>query len=75
MQTKVIFNTSKRLKEAAMKKARAKGMSLSTVLNLATQAFVSDVIVIDVVASDIKEARSQKSIPANEVYDRFGVSL
>lgn len=75
MQTKVIFNTDKRLKMAAMQKARAKGMTLSAVLNLATQAFVDDAIVIDAVARDIEEARAQKSTSAKTVYKKFGVSL
>jgi len=75
MQTKVIFNTDAGLKRAAMEKARAKGMSLSAVLNLTTQAFVDGAISVDAVAHDIKEARSQKSVPAKSVYKKFGMPL
>lgn len=75
MKTTVIFNTDRGLKTAAMKKARAKGMTLSSVLNLATQAFVDGAIEIDVVARNIAEARAQKSVPAKAVYKKFGVPL
>ncbi len=74
MNTKIIFNTDKNLKEAAQKKARQQGLTLSAVLNLATQAFVNDDIRIDVLARDLAEARKGRSIPAAEVYRRLGIS-
>ena len=77
MTTKVIFNTDKKLKAAAMKKARGQGITLSTVLNFATRAYVDDRMQIDVVARDLAEARKEiregKLIPAAEVYRRFGI--
>ena len=59
MNTKIIFNTDKELKSAAQKKARAQGLTLSAMLNLATRAFVDDDIKIDVVGHDIARAREE----------------
>ena len=73
MNTKLIFNTDSKLKIAAQKKARARGLTLSAMLNLATQAFVDDDIKIDVIARDLAEARRGKGIPAAEVYRRLGI--
>jgi predicted transcriptional regulator len=73
MNTKIIFNTNKKLKSAAQKKARAQGLTLSAMLNLATRAFVDNDIIIDVIARDLAEARQGKSIPAAEVYRRLGI--
>lgn len=40
MNTQVIFNIDKKLKEKAMKKSRREGVAFSSVLKLATKAFV-----------------------------------
>jgi antitoxin component of RelBE/YafQ-DinJ toxin-antitoxin module len=40
MNTQVIFNLDKKLKEKAMKKSRSEGVAFSSVLKLATKAFV-----------------------------------
>lgn len=74
MITKVIFNTDKKLKVAAQKKARKQGITLSAMLNFATRAYVRDEIEIDIIARDIAEARQGKSIPASEVYRRLGIA-
>ena len=42
MQTKVSFNTNVALKKAVAKKARAQGLTLSSVLNIASQAYVNN---------------------------------
>jgi hypothetical protein len=42
MTTRINFNVDKNLKAAAIKKAKRIGLSLSTVLNQATRAFVQD---------------------------------
>lgn len=75
MNTKVIFNTDKKLKAAAQKKARAQGITLSAMLNLATKAYVNDEIRIDIVGRDLAQARASKSIPAAEVYRELGITL
>lgn len=75
MNTKVIFNTDKKLKVAAQKKAREQGITLSAMLNLATKAYVNDEIRIDVIANDLAKARASKSIPARDVYRELGITL
>lgn len=40
MNTQVIFNIDKKLKEKAMKKSRSEGIAFSSILKLATKAFV-----------------------------------
>jgi predicted transcriptional regulator len=74
MNTKIIFNTEKKLKDAAQKKAREQGLTLSAMLNLATRAYVDNDIQIDVIARDLAEARRGKSIPAPEVYRGLGIT-
>jgi predicted transcriptional regulator len=49
MNTRINFNIDEDLKNAAMKKARQKGISLSTVLNEATRAFVANTLDIGIV--------------------------
>lgn len=73
MDTKVIFNIDRKLKDAAQKKANTQGLTLSAILNLATRAYVDDAIKIDVIGQDIAHARRGKSIPAAEVYRRLGL--
>lgn len=77
MNVKVIFNTNKKLKEAAMKKAREEGLTYSAVLNIATQAYVSDELKITALQRDLAIAREQvrqgKTIPAEEVYRKLGL--
>ena len=77
MNTKIIFNTDKKLKDAAQKKARDRGLTLTAFLNLATRAFVDDTITIDVVGQDIARARDEiragKAIPAQVLYRRLGI--
>lgn len=73
MNTKIIFNADKKLKVAAQKKAKKQGLTLSAVLNLATRAYVDDSIEIDIIARDLAQARSEKNIPAEEVYQMLGI--
>ena len=44
MTTRISFNIDEALKNAAMKKARQKGVSLSIVLNQATRTFVANTL-------------------------------
>ena len=77
MDTKVIFNTNKKLKEAAMKKARKHGLTLSAVLNMATEAYVDDRLIISAFERDLAEARAQmqagKGIPLEEALKSLGL--
>ncbi len=57
MTTKIIFNTDKKLKEAAMKKSKEKGMTLSSFLNLAMQGFVAEELQIGIIDRDLATAR------------------
>lgn len=56
MTTKVIFNTDKKLKEAAMRKARKEGLTYSAVLNIATRAYVNDNMKIAAFDRDLEKA-------------------
>lgn len=75
MTTKINFNIYEALKNAAMQKASQKGVSLSTVLNQATRAFVADTLDIGIVdsllAGDI--ARSDDDIKHDRVTSHEGV--
>jgi hypothetical protein len=48
MNIRINFNVDEDLKNAAMKKARQKGVSLSTVLNQATRTFVANTLDIGI---------------------------
>ena len=48
MNTQINFNVDEDLKTAAMRKAREKGVSLSTVLNQATRTFVANTLDIGI---------------------------
>lgn len=52
MTTKVLFVMDKNLKEKAMKKARSFGLPFSSVLNLATKAFVDGKLNIEMVEEE-----------------------
>ena len=77
MNVKVIFNTNKKLKDAAMRKARAQGMTYSTVLNLATEAYVADRLNIGAFERDLAIAREQVrkglGVPLREVRRQLGI--
>ena len=79
MTTKVIFNVDKKLKEAAMKKARKQGLTYSAVLNLATRAYVKNEIEVDMLARDLEEARRAiregRVSSLEETARRLGVTL
>ena len=59
MNVKVIFNTNKKLKDAAMKKARKEGLTYSAVLNIATQAYVGDRLEITALDRKLEQAREE----------------
>ena len=59
MNTTVLFNIDKKLKTAAMRKARAKGLTLTSVFTMTMQAFVDDMLTVDILARDIAKARQE----------------
>lgn len=77
MDTKVIFNTDKKLKEAAMCKARKEGLTYSAVLNIATRAYVEDRMKIEAFDRDFEKAfeevRLGKGVHAEKLYRRLGL--
>lgn len=75
MNTKIIFNTDKKLKAAAQKKARSQGLTLSAVLNFATRAYVENDTTVDIIARDLARARASRSIPAEEMYRELGIKI
>jgi antitoxin component of RelBE/YafQ-DinJ toxin-antitoxin module len=79
MTTKVIFNIDKKVKERAQKKARQQGLTLSSVLNLAANAYANNRLEVDVLGEIISQARREiregKGIPATEVYKRLGIKI
>jgi len=62
MTTQVIFTIDKNLKDEAMRKARSFGLSFSSVLNLATQAFVEGKINIGIVENQPFNDKTAKEI-------------
>lgn len=77
MTIKVIFNTNKKLKDAAMRKARRHGLTLSAVLNMATEAYVADRLTISAFERDLAGARAEmragKGIPLEEALKSAGL--
>lgn len=66
MTTKMIFSIQPELKKAAMKKARAHGLSYAAVLNLATQSYVDGTLTVS--ALDARPAHSAADVAAGCVH-------
>lgn len=62
MTTQVIFKMDKDLKDRAMKKAKERGVAFSTILKLATEAFVADELDIRVEKIENFNVKTQKLI-------------
>lgn len=60
MNTQVIFKIDKKLKEKAMKKARAEGIPFSSVLTLATRSFVEGGLTIEAVSRPVLNDKTRK---------------
>lgn len=79
MTTKVIFNTDKKLKEAAMKKAKGQGLTYSAVLNLATRAYVGGDFEVDILSRDLERARADiragRTISQEALLEKLGLKL
>ena len=62
MTTQVIFTIDKKLKNKAMRKARSFGLPFSSVLNLATRAFVAGRMNIEIVEAEPFNAKTRKTL-------------
>jgi len=77
MTTKTIFNMDMSLKTAAMKKARAQGLTLSAVLNLILKAFVKDDLEIGAFDKNMLLAREDmkrgRITSQSDLFKRLGI--
>jgi hypothetical protein len=62
MNTQVIFNIDKRLKDQAMKKAQMQGLPFGVILKLATQAFVDGSLCVGLFSKEEFNTNSRKRI-------------
>ena len=62
MITQVIFKLDKKLKDQAIQKAQQQGIALSSVLKMATKAFVAGDLKVDLVQPEKFNAKTQKII-------------
>ena len=62
MNTQVIFKIDKNLKNKAMKKAQSEGISFTTILKLATKAFVENQLNVGLVMKEDFNPRTRKAI-------------
>lgn len=62
MNTQVIFKMDKKLKEKAMKKARAEGIPFSLVLTFATKSFVEGGLAIEAVQRPVLNDKTRKML-------------
>jgi antitoxin component of RelBE/YafQ-DinJ toxin-antitoxin module len=62
MTSQVIFKIDKGLKEKAMKKAQTEGVTFSSVLKLATQAYVKGNLDVELVAQPKLNAKTRREL-------------
>lgn len=62
MTTQVIFKIDKKLKDRAMARARDEGISFSSVLKLATKAFVDGDLTLGLVGSETFNAKTAREV-------------
>ncbi len=60
MTTQFMFKMEPKLKKAAMKKAREKGITFSSMLNFAADAFVNDRLNVELVVHEELNPRTKK---------------
>ena len=75
MNTQVIFKMDKKLKEKAMKKARAEGIPFSAVLTLATKSFVEGGLAIEAVQRQVLNDKTRKILDSALKNIRLGKNL
>jgi hypothetical protein len=64
MTTQVIFKIEKSLKEQAIKKARSEGIALTSMLKMATKAFVSGELKVGLIKSEKFNSKTEREIKA-----------
>lgn len=62
MNTQVIFNLDKKLKERAMKKAQNQGLPFGAILKLATQAFVDGDFSVGLISKEEFNPATRKNV-------------
>ena len=62
MTSQVIFKIEKKLKDRAMKRARHEGIAFSSILKLATKAFIAGHFTVGLVGSEEFKADTNKEI-------------
>ena len=62
MNTQVIFNLDKKLKDQAMKKAQGQGLPFGAILKLATKAYVEGTLDVGFVSNEEFNPPTRKSI-------------
>lgn len=62
MTTQVIFKIDKKLKDQAMRKAKDEGIAFSSVLKLATKAFVENQINIGLVGEEVFNKKTRREL-------------
>lgn len=77
MSTKVIFNIDKKVKEAAMRKAKRRGTTLTSVLNHAARAYAEDRLEVDVLDEVIRQGladvKAGRVISQEALFRRLGL--
>jgi len=62
MNTQVIFNIDKKLKEQAMKKAQSQGLPFGVILKLATKAFVDGEFNVGLISKEEFNPSTRKDV-------------
>ena len=77
MNTQVIINIPRKLKKAAAMKAKAQGLALSTVFNLAAQAYVDNRLHIGAfdqeLAKGLEDIQKGRVKQAEDVFKKLGI--
>ncbi len=75
-KSKVILNMDATLKKKAMAKARREGLTLSALLNRATDAFVKNRLALEIVDPDLAEGLADiaagRVISEEDLFKRYG---
>ena len=75
MTCQVIFKIDEKLKERAMKKARKEGIAFASVLKLATKAYVSGALEVQLVAQPKLNAKTRRELQGISKDIREGENL
>lgn len=75
MTTQFMFKIEPKLKKAAMKKAKEKGIAFSSVLNFAADAFVNDRLNVGLIIDEELNSRTKKILAQERQDIREGKNL